>query len=63
VAGIVAALALTRVMTGLLEGVTPTDLPTFAAVVAITGVIAMMATIGPARRAGKADPMAVLHDG
>jgi ABC-type lipoprotein release transport system permease subunit len=38
-------------------------LPTFAAVVAITGVIAMMATIGPARRAAKADPMAVLHDG
>jgi predicted permease len=63
VIGIAAALALTRVMIGLLEGVTPTDVPTFAAVVAITGVIAMMATIGPARRAAKADPMAVLHDG
>jgi putative ABC transport system permease protein len=63
VIGIVAALALTRVMTGLLQGVTPTDLPTFAAVVVVTGVVAMVATVGPARRAAKADPMAVLHDG
>jgi predicted permease len=63
VVGVAAALALTRVMSGLLEGITPTDLPTFVTVIAVTGAIAMLATVGPARRAAKADPMAVLHDG
>ena len=60
VAGTIAALALTRLMSGLLQGVTPTDLPTFAAVVCVTGVVALVATIGPARRAAKVDPVRVL---
>ncbi|HYW33329.1 MAG TPA: ABC transporter permease [Gemmatimonas sp.] len=63
VAGVAGALVLTRALRGMLEGVTPTDLPTFATVVAITGVVALLATIGPARRAAKADPMVVLHEG
>jgi ABC-type antimicrobial peptide transport system permease subunit len=61
-AGIVSALFLTRAMRGLLEGVTPTDVPTFIAVVLVTGLVAMLATVGPARRAGKADPMTALQD-
>ena len=61
--GLGAALVLTRVMTGLLEGVSPTDVPTYVTVLLVTGTVAMLATIGPARRAANADPMAVLHDG
>jgi predicted permease len=58
--GVVVALLLTRTMTSLLQGVTPTDPLTFAAVVLVTGVVAVAASIGPARRAGKADPARVL---
>lgn len=63
VIGVVGALALTRAMTGLLQGVTPTDLPTFAVVVLVTGIVATLATLLPARRAAQADPMHVLHEG
>lgn len=63
VIGVAGALALTRAMTGLLEGVTPTDVPTFVAVVLVTGSVAMLATLLPARRAARADPMQVLHEG
>jgi predicted permease len=58
--GVVVALLLTRTMASLLQGVTPTDPLTFAAVVLVTGVVAVAASIGPARRAGKADPARVL---
>ena len=61
--GIGASLVLTRSMTGLLHGVKPADLPTFAAVVAVTGAVAILASVGPARRAARADPMVVLHEG
>jgi len=63
VIGVGGALVLTRAMTGLLEGVTPTDVPTFATVVVVTAVVAMLATLGPAWRAAKVDPMQVLHEG
>jgi predicted permease len=58
--GIVAALILTRAMTSLLQGVTPTDPVTFAAVILVTGVVAVAASVGPARRAGRTDPARVL---
>jgi len=61
--GVGAALLATRLMQGLLHGVAPTDPVTFAAVVAVTGAVAVLASVGPARRAGRADPAAVLHDG
>jgi predicted permease len=63
VVGIAAAFALTRALSGLLHGVTPTDLPTFAAVIVVTGVVSLLASIGPARRALRTDPMTVLHEG
>jgi putative ABC transport system permease protein len=50
----------TRAMTSMLEGVTPTDPLTFTAVVIITGLMAIGASLGPARKAGKADPAKVL---
>jgi ABC-type antimicrobial peptide transport system permease subunit len=58
--GIVVALVFTRAMTSMLQGVTPTDPWTFAAVVVVTGLVAVAASVGPARRAGKADPARVL---
>jgi ABC-type antimicrobial peptide transport system permease subunit len=60
VVGIVLALIATRAMASMLQGVTPTDPLTFAAVVAVTGVMAVAASLGPARRAGKSDPAKVL---
>jgi predicted permease len=58
--GVLAALVLTRLMTTLLEGVKPTDPWTFTAVVLVTGLVAVAASVGPARRAGKTDPAKVL---
>jgi predicted permease len=58
--GVVVALALTRAMTSLLQGVTPTDPWTFAAVVLVTGAVAVAASVVPARRAASADPAKVL---
>ncbi len=61
VAGIVAALLLTRVLHSLLHGVTATDPMTFAAVVVVTGVVAVVASVVPARRAARIDPNAALR--
>ena len=63
VVGIGAALALARVLAGLLHGVEPTDLPTLAMVVLVTGAVAILASLGPARRAARTDPVSVLHEG
>ncbi|MDQ3724166.1 MAG: ABC transporter permease, partial [Actinomycetota bacterium] len=60
--GIGTALLLTRALSGLLHGVKPTDAPTFAAVIAVTGAVSILASIGPARRALKTDPATVLHE-
>ena len=59
--GIVAALMLTRVLSSLLHGVSPTDPLTFAAVVVVTGLVAVIASVAPAGRAARVDPNAVLR--
>jgi len=59
--GIVAALLLTRVLGVLLQGVSSTDPLTFIAVVAVTGLVAIVASLGPARRAGRIDPNIALR--
>jgi predicted permease len=63
VVGVGGSLLLTRAMAGLLHGVAPTDPLTFAAVIAVTGSVALLASLGPARRAARTDPMAALHQG
>jgi len=59
-AGLAIALLLTRTMVSLLQGVTPTDPLTLAVVVLVTGAVAVAASVGPARRAGRTDPARVL---
>jgi putative ABC transport system permease protein len=59
--GLAGAFALTRLIRGLLFGVTPTDYTTFIAVALILGVVALLATLIPALRAAKVDPLVALR--
>jgi ABC-type antimicrobial peptide transport system permease subunit len=59
--GLAGAFALTRVMRGLLFGVTPTDAITFVTVSALLLIVAFLACYIPARRATKVDPLVALR--
>jgi predicted permease len=59
--GLLGALALTRVMTSLLFGVSATDAATFSAVAVMLAGVAFAATVIPALRAASVDPMVALR--
>ncbi|MBZ5620713.1 MAG: ABC transporter permease [Acidobacteriia bacterium] len=62
VAGLIGAVALTRVMASLLFGVSATDAVTFSLVAGFLGMVAVLASYIPARRATKVDPLTALRE-
>jgi len=62
VTGIVGSVAITRVLSGFLFGIKPTDPVTFLAVPSLLAIIALLASYIPARRATKVDPIIALRD-
>jgi predicted lysophospholipase L1 biosynthesis ABC-type transport system permease subunit len=63
VVGLAASAGVTRLMSGLLIGVSPTDPLTFAGVTALLAAVGLAACTVPARRATRIDPVAALrHD-
>ena len=59
--GVVASLGATRLLRSLLFGIGTTDLLTYAAVIGLLGLAALLASYIPARRAMRVDPMEALR--
>jgi ABC-type antimicrobial peptide transport system permease subunit len=60
--GLAGSAAVSRVLSSLLFGVSPLDPVVFAGVAAFLGVVAGVASMVPARRAMRVDPMTALRE-
>jgi len=60
--GVLAAVGMTRLIAGLLFGISPTDVSTFAAVSVLLATVALVACWWPAHRASNVDPMIALRE-
>jgi len=61
-AGIAMSIATTRTLSGLLYGIKPTDMMTFAVVSLMLATVALLACIVPVLRATRVDPLMVLRN-
>lgn len=61
IAGLVAAIAVARLISGFLYGIRPVDPLTYLAVTSLLGGVVLLACYIPARRATKVDPMIALR--
>ena len=61
VVGTVASLGVSRMIASLLFGTEPTDLFTFAGMLLLLGMVALLAGYVPAQRASRIDPMVALR--
>jgi ABC-type antimicrobial peptide transport system permease subunit len=59
--GLLVGLGLSRAMASILMGVSATDPLTFTVVPLVLGLVALVATVIPARRAARCDPAVVLR--
>ena len=59
--GLVGGTAVTRLMESMLFGVSPLDVPTWAAATAALAVVGVLATLVPAFRATRADPLVAIR--
>jgi predicted permease len=60
--GLIAALALARLLSSLLYGISPSDPSTLAGVTLVLGASALLASWLPAQRASRLDPLAALRE-
>ena len=59
--GLIAAFAVSRLLTKLLFEVSPTDVMAYAGVSALLAAVVLLACLIPARRASNVDPMVALR--
>ena len=60
--GVIAALGLGRIVSSMIYGVSSRDLVTFLAVIMLLILVSFAASLVPALRATRVDPLAVLRD-